>query len=162
MHGYHKTPYKASERSCALVNFTDGKLCSCQQKPALKIRGILRKDRLLSKSYQNRNAGVLGQVFSEAKSIPRPPETQPHSSPVGLTSLRVWSLLYLVRVASVKLKHGSLLSTVYPWHLAPFLTHRRCSVHPCWAKHICSRPGGRCNMCETRFLLITGWKPQPR
>ena len=65
-------PYKASEHSCALVNFTDGKLCCCQQKPAWKIRGILRKDRLLSKSYKNRNAGVLGQVFSEAKSIPSP------------------------------------------------------------------------------------------
>ena len=38
----------------------------------------------------------------------------------------------------MKLQHGSLWSTVYPWHPALFLTHRRCSVHPWWAKHICS------------------------
>lgn len=48
------------QRGVVHWQFSQMKGCvCCQQKPAWKIRGILEKDRLLSKAYE-RNADILG------------------------------------------------------------------------------------------------------
>lgn len=143
-------PYKASERSCALANFmmaVYGCLRSLHGKSGHLKKG-LSSFKIITVKWT-----FWGLVFSEAKNIPTPPETQPCSSPVGLTSLSLitsplfsscglceattWvSLVNCVPLASGTVPH----------------TYKMLSASLLGAKHLCSRPHGRCNMCETRFL----------
>lgn len=82
---------------------------------------------LLSTKACVENQGYLKKEPSSLKITPQPEmwmsPHRPKHSPAGLTGLRVWALLlYLIHVASVRLKNGSLGSLCTPgtqhssWH----------------------------------------------